>query len=207
MDESDLDRAQMERTVDAPPPTTGRNYVTTSKVAAPNNGVTSFQVLSLSSCEIDTKISLQCIKPTKPVCLTDITCAFRKKIVFKWGIWLKLRGIVSFIVYTLGWSLSEIDRLLYGELLLTQFCWCFCLLRSQIMTTVYFRIGFVIGRDVICIGKLLYSDVCNRRMVGEPILWVDQICCAVRIAWNSTVAPTEKVGHALVSFRLMLWTQ
>jgi len=38
-------------------------------------------------------ILLQCIKLTKPECLTDVTCAVIKKREFAW---LKLYGIVSF---------------------------------------------------------------------------------------------------------------
>jgi len=43
-----------------------------------------------------TKISLQCENLTKPVCLTDVTCASLKR---NGGIWLKLYGIVSFILW------------------------------------------------------------------------------------------------------------
>jgi len=45
---------------------------------------------------MSTKISLQCSKLTKPMCLIDVMCAFLK---INRGIsnWLKLHGIVSFI--------------------------------------------------------------------------------------------------------------
>jgi len=47
--------------------------------------------------EKNAKISVQCIKLTKPVCLTNVTSAFLK---INGGIWLKLYCIVRFVHWT-----------------------------------------------------------------------------------------------------------